>query len=147
MDEKPATVLERIQLLRQELKSMNLKKTGVNAHQRYSYFELKDFLPETIDLCVKHRLTPIMQYTETMIELWVYASENEDDCCYFSIPKVSTNISECMSKEGRQLLKSSQLMGMDITYARRYLYGLFVDLVETDGFDSGAASSSDDSFM
>ena len=135
---KDKTIYERIQLLREEIAGMNLKKTGDNQHMRFTYFELSDFLPQVTKLCVKYGLSPTLQFNDTSVHLMVFGSYETDKGVWvaYTVPRVSTKIDECKTKDGRVLMKSAQLMGMDISYYRRYLYMIFADLCEPDGLDA-----------
>ena len=54
--EKQLNLYSKLQKVRVELQSSNLKKSGKNTYSKYEYFELGDFLPKVNELCDKYGL-------------------------------------------------------------------------------------------
>lgn len=59
----------------------------------------------------------------------VVNTESPDEHIYFSIPM------QFISEPGKFRMNEVQGVGAAVTYYRRYLYMIVLDLVETDGFD------------
>jgi hypothetical protein len=123
----PTSTLMRIQQLRKEFKDFPLKKSGFNKHMNFEYFELKDFLPTVTDLLAQHRLTSVMTFADKYVVLHVFSWDEPNDTISLQAPRVESD------SKGQ---KAIQVLGADITYYRRYLYGMLVDLVENDMHDA-----------
>lgn len=143
---KDMTIYHKIQKVKLELGSRELKKSGENTYSGFKYYELGDFLPSIIELCDKYGLCTKISFVES------YKWEKTDkDEIVTSVPDgeraVLTIINadkpdeieeyECSVKT--LTLKATndiQNYGGVQTYLRRYLYMNAFDIVEADMFDS-----------
>lgn len=112
--------------LRKEFHALNLKKSGKNKFAGYEYFELKDFVPEAVQLCHKHKALPIFNLDDTQATLTLINTEEPSEQIVFTSPVADA------SGKGQLPIQS---LGSQQTYLRRYLYLNLLDIVESDGID------------
>lgn len=103
------------------------RKSGKNAYAGYSYFELGDFIPDVMQLCRKHGLFGMFSVVDGMALLKIHNVEKIDQAITFSAPFGSCNLKGC---------HEAQNVGASITYMRRYLWGMALEMVENDAIDS-----------
>ena len=126
--EQIKTAYQELQEVRFELSKASLKKTGKNNYQGFEYFELKDFLPTATDLFKKHDLTPVFN-VELSPEGIEYAIL---DVFYKGSEKITFK-APTARPNGKNPIQD---LGAMITYMRRYLYLMALDIVENDIVDS-----------
>lgn len=126
--EQIKTAYQELQEVRFELSKASLKKTGKNNYQDFEYFELKDFLPTATDLFKKHDLTPVFN-VELSPEGIEYAIL---DVFYKGSEKITFKAPTARPNNNNPI----QGLGAMITYMRRYLYLMALDIVENDIVDS-----------
>lgn len=122
------TAYQELQEVRSELSKASLKKTGKNEYQNFEYFELKDFLPTATELFKKHDLTPVFNI-ELSPEGVEYAIL---DIFYKGSEKITFKAPTARPNSNNPI----QGLGAMITYMRRYLYLMALDIVENDIVDS-----------
>lgn len=113
-----------------------VKKEGFNevGSTGYFYFELKDIVPVATKIFEEVGLTHIEYLTDTKACADVYDSEVEGDPIHFEAPLERAE--QIVSNAGKVVTTKIQTMGSTITYYRRYLYQLILDIVEKDEVDS-----------
>lgn len=119
-------IYEKLQKARNELKAMNLKKSGENKFAKYTYYELEDFLPAIQDLCEKHKIVATISFTNEYATLTIIDSEKIEDKITFTSPMVESEMKG---------MTNIQTLGATQTYQRRYLYMAAFEIVEVDGMD------------
>lgn len=121
------TIYQKLQKVRLELSKTSLKKSGHNNYQNYDYFTLDDFVPKATELFAKYGLTPIFNVSvdNNGIEYATLDIVDGASVITFRSPTANPN-----SKDPIQSL------GAKITYMRRYLYLMALDIVEPDLVDS-----------
>lgn len=121
------TIYELLQEVRLELSNTKLEKTGYNKHLNFKYFELGDFVPTATKLFTEKGLCPIFNivYDSNGIEIAVLKIVKGSETIQFSTP---TDTPSNMS--------GIQALGAKITYLRRYLYLIALDIVENDVVDA-----------
>ena len=133
--ENNKNVLARLQEVRAELCKVEMKKSGKNSFAKFSYFQLDDFIPEVMQLCNKHGITPIVNIVSKqlgenfvkMAQMTVYNVDDKEDHIVFEVPFVVPEIRGAVN---------IQNLGGALTYYRRYLYLLALEIVEPDTFDA-----------
>ena len=101
-------------IARKKFKDKGITKSGYNKFQNFAYYELKDIIPEAIEICLELNLATRFTYENNMYKLKIYDLENQEET-EFSMPsKVSPN-------EGN-INNQLQNLGKIQTYIRRYLY-------------------------
>lgn len=119
-------VFSKLQICRVELAQMNLKKSGLNKHNKIPYYELKDFLPSAMQLFVKHGLCSRFTDLGEFCELDIFDSENPENSINFKSKNTESKV------PGATAIQSQ---GALLTYQRRYLYFSALEIVESDYFD------------
>lgn len=129
-------IYSKIMALRKEFSEQKITKSGHNKYQDFRYLQLEDFVPLAIDLCNKYAL-----YSHINVGTHL---QNDD---YYAT-MVITNIENTKEKvmyqlripdlaKGNNVRQTIQDTGALETYARRYLYMLFLDLTASDEIDEG----------
>ena len=117
----------KLQEMRKEFHSKELKKSGHNKFAGYSYFELKDIIPEATVLLEKYRLTTFMNCGAEGATLTLINSDNPSEQIVFTVPAGSCNLKGC---------HDIQNVGAVITYQKRYLMVNLFDVIENDGIEA-----------
>lgn len=123
-------IYQTLQAVRSELSHMKLKKSGKNKFAGFEYFELGDFLPQATDLFLKHGLTPIFR---------IESDELGVEYAYLTIIKGNEQVTFKVPTANPRPDKTPnpiQELGSKITYMRRYLYLLCLDIIENDVVDA-----------
>lgn len=124
--EMQKSIYELLQEVRYELSKTELRKSGVNRHLNFNYFELKDFVPTVTKLFYERGMTPIFNIDIVDgIEWAVLEIIKGAEVITFKSPTADTGQNNPI-----------QNLGSKITYMRRYLYLIALDLVENDTVDA-----------
>ena len=120
-------IFELLQEVRLELSKKQLNKSGYNKHLNFKYFELGDFVPTATQLFADKGLCPIFNivYDTNGIEIAVLKIVKGTEQVQFSTPTDSPSN-----------MSGIQALGAKITYLRRYLYLIALDIVENDIVDA-----------
>ena len=135
VDYSTMNVFQKLQLARVRFLSAGVEKSGKHMKLEYKYFELADIVPmaEKIFLEVGLLMVPSMHGDTATAR--VYNVNDPEDYIDFVAPY--TPISPIVSNAGNQVTNEMQATGSSITYIRRYLWQLVLDIIETDSIDSG----------
>lgn len=117
-------ICKALQQARVDLLATPLKKSGKNTFAKYEYFELEDFLPAVQQIFNQHSLCGVMRFDTEMASLTIYGEEGSLE---FTAPMASAELKGC---------HSIQNMGAVISYMRRYLYMLALEICEHDELDA-----------
>lgn len=120
-------IYEKLQTMRVDLQSMNLKKSGKNKFAGYNYYELGDFLPAINQLMLDNKVTSIITFSGENALLTLINTEKTDETISFSSP-----MCEAVLKGAHPI----QNLGAVETYSRRYLYMVAFEIVESDMLDA-----------
>ena len=118
------SIYEKIMNARLEFQNSEVKKSGRNTFQNFTYFELDDIIPTATRICTKLKLFTISTILDTEAILNVVDWETGDN--------VEFRLSLPPFPEENNQNKSMQGAGARITYARRYLYLTFLDIAQED---------------
>ncbi len=127
-------VYEKLNAVRKEFLAKERKKSGKNSYAGYDYFELSDFLPDVLTLFAKNGLCGHFSARDGLAILEVINTEKTDEKIVFSSPLGSASLKGC---------HEIQNIGACITYARRYLWGCVIELIENDALDSSDTTEPD----
>lgn len=135
VDYSTMNAFQKLQLARVRFLSAGVEKSGKHMKLEYKYFELADIVPmaEKIFLEVGLLMVPSMQGDTATAR--VYNVDDPEDYIDFLAPY--TPIAPIVSNAGNQVTNEMQATGSSITYIRRYLWQLVLDIIETDSIDSG----------
>lgn len=132
------SVEEKILQLRKRIKELNLKPTGYNSHGKYNYYQLSDFLPYTIDICLELGLYD--EYTEEDGYKTLVVKDVKDSLQARTYKIKTTDVppiqpSQPNEKVGSAMQRAGstvQTVGSLDTYYMRYLYRNLLKLTEPD---------------
>lgn len=121
------SVYKKLQAARVLLSKKELKKSGQNKHLGFGYFELQDFLPQTMEIFDSLGLCGITDFSEErLVKLLIIDTESETSTV-FSVEKAEPGL-----RNGTPI----QNIGAQQTYLRRYLWVQAMELTENDAIDS-----------
>ncbi|RAP51206.1 MAG: hypothetical protein BZ133_03700 [Methanosphaera sp. SHI613] len=124
----PVHLLAKIMQARKMFKDKGITKSGYNHFQNFAYYELKDIIPEAIEICIELKLATKFTYENNLYKLKVYDLENKEQTEFCMPGKDYKN-------EGN-INNQLQNLGKIQTYIRRYLYLQFLDITENDVVDA-----------
>jgi hypothetical protein len=127
--------------------NQKVQKSGKNMHLEFRYFELEDIVPPALRIFARVGLTTSPEFTENYATMYVYNTDNvEEPPMAFTVPY--REIKPIVSNQGKEVTNPLQALGSSITYLRRYLWMLVLDITEPDDVDAtlGADESSDNEF-
>lgn len=130
-------VYQKLAEARARFLSAPVKKSGVNRFAEFKYFELEDIVPVATSIFNDLGLlfsTTVLCGIATGI---LFNVDDPTDCITVKLPLVDLTVTD---KDGNIKppagMNSIQALGASITYVRRYLYMLILDIVEADALDA-----------
>lgn len=130
------TIYKKLNQARINFLKAGVKKSGVNPHQEFKYYTLQDIVPVATELCDQEDIAVIMTFDNELAKAIV--TDGEEDIV-FSIPM--DEIAPVVSIKGNEINNAVQRRGSSVTYLRRYLWMIVLDIVEVDDyFDSQSGS-------
>ena len=123
----PTNIFEELQAIRRAMLEIATQKSGYNKHLNFRYFELADFVPHATKLFAEKGICPVFSitYDSNGVEMAVMKLVKGSEQIVFTCPvERPTNMS------------GTQAMGAVVTYYRRYLYMLCLDLTENEVLDA-----------
>ena len=119
------TVHKKLMDARIALHAMPLKKSGWNDFSKYSYFELGDFLPETLKLFHAANLCGVVTFEVEIAKLTLTDLDDGTELV------ITSPMAEAALKGAHAI----QNLGAVQTYMRRYLWVTAMEIVENDYLD------------
>lgn len=144
VDYSTMNVLTKLQLARLKFLQAGVKKTGKNIHLEFMYFELQDIVPTAESIFAEVGLLMVPTIGKEYASARVYnCDDQEEEPVVFEVP--FTQIAPIISNTGKVVTNEMQALGSSITYIRRYLWQLVLDIIEADSIDniSGGDTSED----
>ena len=133
--QKPMNIYQKLLKARAMFLEADVKKTGKHMELTFKYFELDDIVPTAIRVFGEVGLIPVVNFTADTATMTIIDTDTPEDNISFSAP---FNQGEpIVSNAGNQVTSAIQALGASITYMRRYLYMIALDICESDGIDSG----------
>ena len=133
--QKPMNIYQKLLKARAMFLEADVKKTGKHMKLTFKYFELDDIVPTAIRVFGEVGLIPVVNFTADTATMTIIDTDTPEDNISFSAP---FNQGEpIVSNAGNQVTSAIQALGASITYMRRYLYMIALDICESDGIDSG----------
>lgn len=120
-------IYEKIINIMSELQKMNLKKTGINKHTNFRYFELSDLTPSINKLCEKYKVLINIKYTKEIATMYLIDAEKPKERVEYTSPMGSINL-----KGAHEI----QNIGAMETYSRRYLFLTSFNIAENDQIEA-----------
>lgn len=135
IDRSTLNVLQKLQIARSEFLSAGVKKTGKNIHLEFKYFELEDIVPTATAIFTRVGLLAVPSFGSEYAILRVYnVDDRDEEPVAFEAP--FTVIQPIISNTGKVVTNEMQALGSSITYMRRYLWQLALDIIEADNIDA-----------
>ena len=131
----PQNVYQKLLTARAKLLDAGTKKTGKNMHLQFKYFELEDIVPAAIRIFSEVGLVPLVNFTADTAVMTLVDTENPESVVEFSAPfnQIQPIIS---GNTGGKATNEMQALGSSITYMRRYLYMIALDICESDTIEA-----------
>lgn len=107
---------------------LKLKKSGKNEYAKYTYYELADFLPAALQIFADHDLCAFISFDEGGCVMRIVDTSDGSDIV------LKSPVADAQTKGSLPI----QALGSTHTYMRRYMWGLAVELVESDGIEAVA---------
>lgn len=135
VDYSTMNVYQKLQAARLKFLQAGVKKTGKNMHLEFTYFELADIVPVAEAIFSEVGLLGITSfYSEEGCMHIFNVDDPEEKPIGISAP--FAKIQPIVSNSGKQATNEMQALGSSITYMRRYLWQLALDIIEADSIDS-----------
>ena len=136
---KPETpslnTFQRLLLAREKFLDANVQKSGKNMHLAFKYFELEDIVPTATRIFREVGIIGLMNFDYDTASMTIVNTENpSDERIEFEAP--FDKISPITTNAGKQATNEMQALGSSITYMRRYLYMIALDICENDSIDA-----------
>lgn len=143
---KSMNTYEKLLHVRLEFLEKCVQKTGKNMQLKYMYFELDDIVPAAMPLFLKWRLIPLTYFPPladgVSAQMRIANMDDPDHGLWFSLPfkEIDPIIS---STKGTEVTNVVQRLGSAVTYYRRYLYMIALDIVEQDEMEAKTGLNTD----
>lgn len=132
MVKEDMNIFEKIMKARIGFLNSNPTKTGYNKLQNFKYFELVDIIPIAMRICDDLKLYTHISISEGKAVMSVIDMENPTGHMDSRVEFV-IDVPAVTSEDFNKMMQD---VGRGETYIRRYLYMLFLDIVEADSIDA-----------
>lgn len=126
----PSNVYQKLIEARARFLSEGVDQSGKNMQLAFKYFELKDIVPPVTKIFRDLGLIALVKFTDTVASLTVVNCDNPEESVEFDAP--FNQIQPIVSNAGKQVTNDMQALGSSITYMRRYLYLIAMDICVID---------------
>ena len=126
---KVQNIYTRLANVRAKFLNARIQKTGKNGQLKSMYFQLDDIVPVAMPLFHEENLLPVMNFKDVECSLTIIDMLDDTKTLTFVAPVREWN--------GNAAVTPIQATGAMITYMRRYLYQIALDIVEVDEMESG----------
>ena len=123
----PKNVYQKLLEARALFLEKGVGKSGKNMSLAFKYFELDDIVPVATAIFKQVGLIGLANFYQDVAALDIVNTEDGTDRISFTAPLVVA--------EGNKAVTPVQAMGATITYYRRYLYMMALDICEPDAID------------
>ena len=122
-------IYQKLLLVRDEFAQAEVKKSGKNIQLSSRFYELNDIVPVARPIFNKYRLLPLTTVASGKATMIVVDVDSPDDKLVFEL--------DVQTYEGNKAVTPPQAYGAVVTYYRRYLYMVALDIVEADYLENG----------
>lgn len=130
---KTLNVFQKLLKARTLFLNSNTQKSGKNMHLAFKYFELDDIVPIATKIFDEVGLISIVSFTAECATLTIIDTDNPEHFIPFNTPLIHLT-----ENKGTNAV---QAFGSTVTYYRRYLYMIALDICEPDEIDAGIKGS------
>lgn len=134
VETKAMNVYQKLIEAREKFLNSDIEKTGKNMNLSFKYFELNDIVPSAIKIFKEIGLLPVVNFTSEIATMNIINVDNPDEQVSFVAP--FSQIQPIISNAGKAVTNEMQALGSSITYMRRYLYMIALDICENDSIDA-----------
>lgn len=136
-EKKPTVVIgnvyQKLAQARLRFLQAGTSKSGKNIHLEFKYFELEDIVPTATQIFADLGLIHIVSFEDGVAEMLVMDADDPKEIIQFKLP--FREIEPIVSNKGNVVTNSLQALGASVTYLRRYLWMMCLDIVESDSID------------
>ena len=136
MDTKSMNIFQKLLKARTMFADEGVKKSGMNPKLEFMYYELKDIVPVATPIFETLGLLPLVRLTNEQAVMELVNVDDPGTSLTFTIPMASW--------EGNRGVNPLQVMGAAVTYYRRYLYLVALDICEADEIDNKGRNGLED---
>ena len=132
---KTANVYQKLLKARALFLKSDVTKSGKNMQLAFKYFELDDIVPIATRIFEDIGLISIVSFVEDIARMSIVNIDAPEEMVCFTAP--FKPLEPIVSNTGKKATNEMQALGSSITYMRRYLYMIALDICEPDEIDSG----------
>ena len=136
--DKTMNVYQKLLKARAQFLGSDTKKSGKNMHLAFKYFELDDIVPVATKIFEEVGLISLVNFTSDTATMTI-VNTDDGEKVEFSAP--FNQIAPIVSNTGKQATNEMQALGSSITYMRRYLYMIALDICEPDNIEPTVAGT------
>ena len=134
---------QKLQIARSKFLASGVKKTGKNIHLEFTYFELVDIVPVAERIFSEVGLLGVPRFDKEMAYMDIFDVDHPADFPPITFYAPFSQIDPIVSNSGKEVTNKMQALGSSITYMRRYLWQLALDIIEADDIDPNLGAGSD----
>lgn len=138
IDTATMNVWQKLLHSRVEFLAKKVKQTGINTHAEFTYFELKDIVPVATEVFSKYNCIFLTTFPEGKAVGKLVNLDNIEETITVEFEARS------IAEPAKFRMNEVQGLGAEITYMRRYLYFLILDIVVADDFDGESGRNTED---
>lgn len=128
-----ANVYQKLIDARERFINSEVNQSGKNMQLSFKYFELKDIVPTITRIFKEVGLLALTKFGDNIATLTIVNTEAPDETIDFPLP--FKPIEPIVTKDGRQVINDMQALGSSVTYIRRYLYLIAMDICVSDDIE------------
>ena len=132
---KTMNVYQKLLKARAMFLASNTQKSGKNMQLAFKYFELDDIVPVATKIFEEVGLISLVSFEGDKAVMQILNTDTPDEIASFTAPFAT--LEPIVSNTGKKATNEMQALGSSITYMRRYLYMIALDICEPDEIDSG----------
>lgn len=136
---KDANVYQKLIEARERFITSEINQSGKNMQLSFKYFELKDIIPTITHIFKDLGLLGVARFSDTVATLTIVNTDNPEETIDFPVP--FNQIQPIVSNAGKQVTNDMQALGSSITYMRRYLYLIAMDICVNDEIEPSIDSN------
>lgn len=127
-------VMQKLAKARLYFLNSKVSKSGKNMLLEFKYFELEDIVPTAIRIFAKVGLLAVDDLAGDPVSLTVFNADNPNEApVIFRMPYREQD--QIINKSGKAVTNPLQALGSSVTYLRRYLWMIALDITEPDSVD------------